>query len=233
MSITLSEIKALIPITDGNPSDALLQQYIDIVTQEADLLLENIFASPFSVVTEADCINYGTANSKGSNIIAIRAWQPTGLTIKRTTKDNSQLEALEEDVLTSGDDYVFWYGWKGNKIPGLNLPVTNIKLLCTRLMPWEVLRVYGTYGWQEGYPAVVKQALTNVIVQLASYATQLALNGGVSGLTRIKSMTTEIEISEELAGAIRNQARSLLNDPVFYGIINTYLITTDNNLSIL
>ena len=233
MSITVSNVKELIPVNSGVISDTLIQAYINIVSEEADLQLRNIFATPLTPVLEADCINYTTQNTYGSQIIAITAWQEAGLTLKISSKENTHLATLTEIPLVLGQDYVLWYGWKGNKIPGKPLPVTNIILLGAVLSRYSILRAYGTYGWQAGYPSDVKQALYNVIVSLAGYATQTANQGGVTGLTREKSMTTEVEFDSSMAESLRNQARYLLNDPAFVAIIQKYTVVTENQLAII
>lgn len=232
MSITVSDVTTLLPVDLSTLSGSLIQEYIDIVTTEADLALKNIFASPFSVITEANCINYETQNTFGSNFISIGAWQKTGLTIKKTTKDKKEIASLSETPLTLGSDYNFWYGFKGKQIPGLNLPVTAIQLTC-KLAYGEVLRVYGTYGWQQGYPSGVKQALVNVIISLAGYANSTAQFGGINGITRVKDMTTEIEMDAGMAEQLRIQARNLLNDPVFQEIVNKYNLVTEESISVI
>ena len=232
MSITVSDVTTLLPVDLSTLSGSLIQEYIDIVTTEADLQLNNIFASPFSTVTEADCQNYGTQNTFGSSFISIGAWQKTGLTLKKTTKDKSETTSLSETPLTLGSDYNLWFGFKGKKIPSLNLPVTGIQLSC-KLGLNEVLRVYGIYGWQQGYPSGVKQALVNVIISLAGYANSTAQFGGINGMTRVKDMTTEVEMDAGMAEQLRIQARNLLNDPVFQETVNRYNLVTEESISVI
>lgn len=232
MAITTATVRALIPLTTGQLPDALLQKYIDIVTSEADLAFENIFANPLSTVTEADCINFTTNNTWGSSYVAIRAWQETVLTIKRIRIDDQHKTSLAEVPLVLGDDYALYYGWKGNKIPGKPLPVTNIILFC-RLHPSEVLRVYGTYGWQAGYPKDVEAIITQIIADMAMYAQQYVSTGGVTALTRIKSMTTELEQGSQLAEKLRNYARNFMDDPAYQAILNKYRNVTENQLTVI
>lgn len=232
MSITVSDVTTLLPVDLSILSGTLIQGYIDIVTTEADLQLNNIFVSPLSTVTEADCQNYGTQNTFGSSFISIGAWQKTGLTLKKTTKDKSEITSLSETPLTLGSDYNLWYGFKGKKIPSINLPVTGIQL-SYKLGLNEILRVYGTYGWQAGYPSDVKQALVNVIISLAGYANSTAQFGGINGMTRVKDMTTEVEIDAGMAEQLRTQARSFLNDPVFQEIITKYNLVTEETISVI
>jgi hypothetical protein len=231
MAITTASILDLIPL-NGGVSDTVIQSYIDIVTQEADLLLNNIFASPLSVVTEANKINYSTQNSSGSNFIFVNAWQESGLTIKRTNIDNQNVASLTETPLVEGKDYVFWFGFGGDRIVGKTLPVTKIKLF-DRLHPNEILRVYGTYGWQAGYPADVELALTNTIVDLATHATNQANNGGDTGLMRIESMTVEIEQSEAMTKQLRKEARNFLENESFKAIIAKYTLALKPNVYIV
>lgn len=232
MSIIIPEIRALIPVDLSILSDELIQGYIGIVTEEADLALGNIFADPFSTVAEGDCQNYQTQNASGSNFISIGAWQDSNITIKKAQYDKEQEAVLTESALELGKDYTYWYGFSGRKIPGINLPVTAVKLSCP-IGRYEFLRVYGTYGWQQGYPADVRQALVNVIISLAGYANSTAQYGGLSGITRVKDMTTEVEVGETMAQQLREQARSFLNDPVFFGIIQKYRYATNEGLSVI
>lgn len=226
MPFTITEVKNLIPTTI---SDGLLTQYLNLVKQEADLQLNNIFADPLTVISEADCINYTTQNFNGSNFISISAWQPTGLTIKLAGEEDQNLASLTETPLVLGEDYTLWYGFKGGKIPGKTLPVTAIKLLYRRLCRREILRVYGTYGWQAGYPLDLQQALANVIVSLANYAQ----NSNISGARRVKDLTTEIEFSDLMSEQLRNQARLLMADPAFSNIVAKYLNATQQTVTII
>jgi len=196
------------------------------------LQLNNIFADPLTVVAETDKINYSTQNTFGSNFILISAWQESGLTIKRTSQDNQHTATLTESPLVLGTDYTLWYGFKGYKIPAMTLPITAIKLNFG-LSSSEVLRVYGTYGWQAGYPNDVQQVIANVVVSLSGYATSQANNGGETGYTRIKSMTTEIEMSEAMAEKTRNEARDFLKDPALQSILNKYLLATQQSITII
>jgi hypothetical protein len=226
MAFTITEVKALIPTTI---SDGLLTQYLNLVKAEADLQLNNIFADSLTTVTESNCINYKTQNYNGSNFISISAWQPGSLTIKLTDEKNQNLASLTETALVLGEDYTLWYGFKGQKIPGLTLPATAIKLLNRRLGYSEILRVYGTYGWQVGYPLELQQALSNVIISLANFAN----NNTLLGATRVKDLSTEIEFSDILAEKLRDQARLLLNDPAFSNIVAKYLNATQQTVTII
>lgn len=233
MSILISDVRDLIPVDAGIIPDVLIQEYIDIVTTEADLQLKNIFADPLTAVTEADCQNYDTKNTSGTCFVPISAWQESGLTIKRTDKKNSHQVALTETPLVLGEDYILWHGWQGKKIPGLNLPVTNIQLLCDPLCKGEILRVAGTYGWQAGYPSEVKQVLANIIVGLAGYAQNTANQGGVTGAITEKSMTTLVEFSATMAKDLQDRAKYMLNDPAFLAILNKYNVVLDEGLTVI
>jgi hypothetical protein len=231
MPFTITDVKNLIPV--DSISDGLLTKYLEIVTTEADLQLNNIFADPLTPVVESDCINYKTQNANGSNFISISAWQQTGLTIKLTDEENQNLASLTESPLVLGQDYILWYGFKGSKIPGKTLPVTAIKLLCRKLHRSEILRVYGTYGWQISYPLELQQALANVIVSLASYANAQAELNGISGQRRIKDLTTEIEFSDEMSKLLREQAQLLMNNPSFVGIIAKYTNIFEQTVTVI
>jgi hypothetical protein len=231
MPFTIADVKNFIPV-DCTIEDRLLSQYLAVVKEEVDLALDNIFADPLTPVLETAKINYGTQNTTGSNFIRISAWQETGLTIKRISKDRQYEATLTESPLVLGQDYALWYGWGGDKIIGKTLPITAIQLY-SKLYPNETLRVYGTFGWQAGYPNDVKQAIANIVVSLSGYATSQANNGGETGYTRIKSMTTEVEVSEEMAKDLRNQARVLTNDPAFIQITNKYRIAISNSAIII
>jgi hypothetical protein len=226
MSFTITDVKTLIPTT---VSDGLLTQYLNLVKAEADLQLNNIFADPLTTVTEANCINYKTQNYNGSDFISISAWQPTGLTIKLTDEENQNLASLTESPLVLGQDYILWYGFKGDKIPGLTLPVTAIKLISRGISRSQILRIYGTYGWQAGYPLEVQQALANVVVSLANFAT----NNNLLGATRVKDLSTEIEYRGGVAEKLRNQARLLIEDPAFSNIVAKYLNATQQTVTII
>jgi hypothetical protein len=232
MPITISDINSIMPLDYSVLPYELVQKYIDIVTEVADLELNNIFPNPLPTIAESDCINYGTENTFGSNFISIGAWQETGLTIKQTTKDKQHDNVLSENPLTIGKDYTFWYGKTGKKIPGKTLPVTAVKLTCG-LQKYEILRVSGTYGWATTYPADIKTILSNVVISLATYANNTSLNGGVSGLSRIRDMTTEIEMSEDMAKQLRDQARNFLLDPAYSDIITSYKYATEQTISII
>jgi hypothetical protein len=230
--MTVAQVMALIPV-EGTISATLLGSYLDIVQTELDLALENIFADPAIVITEDECINYSTQNTNGSNFISIRAWQPTDLVLKQTTIDNQNKVSLDEQPLVLGEDYVLWYGFQGNKIPGLTVPVTAIKLLNARLSPAGIIRVYGTYGWQAGYPVDVQNMVANMVVNLAGFAISLAELGGASGAKRIKSMTTEIELSDDMSEKLRNYARSFMDDPAYIAILDKYRYATKETITII
>jgi len=231
MAFIIQDIKKYIPI-NCTIEDSLLNAYLEIITEEVDLQLNNIFADPLTDLVESDLMNYGTENTTGSSFIHIGAWQDTDLVIKRTTIDNKYLATLTESPLVLGQDYVLWYGWQGEKIPSKTLPVTALKL-SSRLSPNEVLRVYGTYGWQAGYPLDLQLAIANLVVSLSSYATTQANNGGETGYTRLKSMTTEIEMSENMVKDLRDQTRTFTKDPAFIQIINKYTLATKQNAYII
>jgi hypothetical protein len=231
MSLTIRDIKQYIPV-DCIIEDNLLNSYLSIVMSEVDLQLENIFVDPLTDLLEADLMNYGTSHPNGSDFIHITAWQETDLVIKRTNILNSYTSTLTETPLVLGQDYILWFGWQGKKIPGITLPVTAISLfnpLCSN----EILRVYGTYGWQAGYPNDVKLAIANIVVSLSSYATTQANNGGENAYTRIKSMTTEIEMSEAMVKDLRDKARSFTQDTTFINLINKYTLATKQSVYIV
>jgi hypothetical protein len=229
-SLTLPEIKALIPI-DGEISDALLGSYSEIVTTEADLQLRNIFASPLPTVLEADCYNYKTYNTYGSRFISVTAWQPTALVIKKIFIEKSEEVSLTETPLVFGTDYVFFYGKNGQKIPGINQPVTNIRLINCSLSYNERLRLSGTYGWQAGYPGEIKKALAQVIVDLAGQAQQTAEAGGTSIAFRIKNRSVEKEINPKMVEKQRSEAENLLSSPDIQDVFNSYLNAGQETIS--
>lgn len=229
-SITLAEIKALIPI-DGEISDDLLQSYSDIVTAEADLQLRNIFASPLPSVTEADCYNYRTYNTNGSRFISITAWQPTGLVVKKIDVDKSENITLTETPLVFGTDYVFWYGKTGDKIPGIAQPVTNIKLINNYLGYHGRLRLSGTYGWQAGYPNDIKVVLAQAIVDLASWVQDVASTGGSNLATRIKEENVEKEIDPKMLESMKSEAENLLSGESVQRVFNSYILAGQETIS--
>lgn len=230
MSITLTQIQSFIP-TDCSIDTTLLVNYGNIVSEEIDIALNNIFASPLATVLETDKVNYSTANTSGSTFISIGAWQEDGLTIKIAENTKAHTDTLTEDTLVLGTDYNLWYGWQGNKIIGKTLPVTRIQLLKKRLSRNEIVRVYGTYGWQAGYPNDVLEAIAQVAVELAGFAQSIANSGGVSGIKRLKSMTTEQEMSDNMAERLRTEARDVLANPIYARIINKYLLATESQIS--
>lgn len=232
MSLSILDVRNLIPVDLTTISDELIQEYIDIVTETANLELNNIFPDSLVSVVESDCQNYSTANTFGTNFVPIGAWQETGLTIKKTSLENSHKTTLSESQLTLGNDYALWYGFKGRKIPGKNMPVTAIKLY-RGLFQGEVLRVYGTYGWQEGYPADIKNTLVQIVISLAGYANSIAQMGGISGIKRVKDMTTEIELSDEMSKTLRDQARIFLDDSAYQSVIAKYKFVTEESISII
>ena len=228
--LTLSDIKALIPI-EGEISDILLESYSGIVTTEADLQLRNIFASPLPTVTEANCYNYQTYNTYGTRFVSVTAWQPTALVIKKICVDKSESTTLTETPLVFGTDYVFFYGKTGGKIPGINQPVTGVKLINNYLSYNERLRLAGTYGWQVGYPSNVKVALAQAIVDLAGQAQTNAENGGSSIAFRIKNRTVEKEIDPKMLEKQNAEAKNILSDPETQSIFRSYLNAGDELIS--
>lgn len=230
--LNIVDIRAQIPTDSSAIPDELIQRYIDIVTEMVNEDLDNMFPETLPTILESDCINYFPVGTNGLYFISIGAWQPTGLSFKITDEKNKDLVSLTETALVLGTDYTLWYGKNGTKTPGKTEPVTAIKLLNRGVSTNQCLRVYGTYGWSTDYPADIKYILIRIISDLASEAMNVASNDGMGGLTRIKSMTVEIEQSEAMAREWQDRARSLYQDINYVNIINSYkaftspLITT-------
>jgi hypothetical protein len=220
--LSIADIRSQIPTDNSVVTDELIQQYINIVTEMVNEDLDNIFPETLPTVTQADCINYFPVGSRGLSFISIGAWQPTGLTFKITDTKNKDLASLTETALVLGTDYTLWYGKTGSKTPGKTEPVTAIKLLNKYLGTDECLRVYGTYGWSTEFPNDIKPILIRIISDLASEANSIAQSDGVGGLTRIKSLTVELEQSEAMAKEWQDRARSLYNDINYSNIIASY-----------
>jgi len=235
--ITINDVKAQIPVTnDGALSDSLLNVYINLVTTVADEDLFNIFPeTDFTVVTEADCINYGTQNTFGTNFVSIRAWQDELLTIKLIDVTKASETTLTEPILEIGKHYRLWYGKNGSKIPGLALPVTHIELF-GGLGSSQLLRVAGKYGWQVGYPEDVKNALISIIVDVANYANNFANtanSGSNEAIIRIKSLSTEKQADVQLLTMLRDQTKNFMNNPLYLFILSKYRSLTTQGFTVL
>lgn len=218
-TLTINDINKIIPISGS--INTYVSTYSEMVCSEVDRQLNNIFANPLPTIAETAKQNYYISNSTGSDFVPIGAWQETGLNIKLTNRDNANTATLSESPLALGKDYDVFVGFYGTRIPGISQPVTAIKLLNRRLYPNEVLRVYGTYGWQAGYPIDLKVAIINVIMDLSSVAYNQATSGLPTGLTRIKSMTTEMETSDEVAKDMRKE-RDFMQNPMLSRLIFKY-----------
>ena len=226
-TINFNDINQLFPNlqVDNN----VINFYSEIVCQEADLQLNNIFADPLNTVVESNCINFTTASHIPTRFIPIFAWQEAGLTIKKISKDKQYEHILTESPLILGEDYSLHYGFTGNKVIGLNLPITRL-ILSTPINNYQFLRISGTYGWQAGYPLTIKTLLSNIIINLAGKNGNMSSIGS-DELTRIKSMTVEKERDPVLVEKARNEARNFLADPVFVNAIYKYRVLQKETLT--
>jgi hypothetical protein len=203
---------------------------------EIDSMVKDEIGDLFSLTTigEGETLEYIDYEGKNMDFRKIGAWQESGLTIQlgRYYSGFPNLETLVEHT-----DYVLEH-YNETKHPTLSRPVIGVRMLRPYVKNYTnyngyqaniltddyFLRVTGTLGWQEGYPARLKNALYRIVNNNLQYTQNMAESGGKGIAESVKSRTIEdkYKTSTGILESQRNMAFNPMEDPTVRSAINHY-----------
>ena len=181
------------------------EAYVKYLLSSVSEILEDTLNIKFSLVADK------TKEYKGKNLdyIVIGGWQKEGLTIK-----TRYFETVSENALVLNRDYRLSH-FKDND----DEPVVAIQLLSNFSYFWNSnfsgyslynsncflpvgsnLVVTGTYGWSNGFPALLAQTVFMLVKTMAEINNQMTKNKGAGVTTSLKSvtLTKTSKISDDL-----------------------------------
>jgi len=218
--LTLAQFKAYAsyPFTFTAEQD----QYVNEVLLQVSDQIEREIGTLFNLV-QVDESNpdpfYRKRDLRGTNmdIRSIGAWQPSNLNISIGCLGYPTFSNL----VIGSDCELIPFG--GLFLPGKQIPVIAIHF--NRIVrDSEIIRITGTYGFSNGWPADLEMMLYNIIktkFNLNNHTSKFGSEGQILEL-RSQSLTVRKELSEGGKDYATNMANSIMNVPEIKKTLNTY-----------
>lgn len=212
--------------------DSQLTFLIELMDQMVKDEVGDLFS--LTVIGEGQTLEYIDYEGKNMDYRKIGAWQESGLTVQlgHYYDGYPNLESL-----TLHKDYVL-VRYNDSKYPTLTRPIIGIRILRNTVKHYtnynsvdgriisddHFLRLTGTIGWAEDYPARLKNALYRIIDNNLKYTGNMAESGGKGTLESVRSRTIEekYKTSTNILESQRNMAFDPMQDPTVRGAINHF-----------
>lgn len=236
MSITINQFYAWSGYTASDVNVAYLTELLSSV----DMLIQNEVGALFTL-TQIDESNLNPDlnffDYEGNNldyVTGIGAWQKTGLVVKigsyplhnnnnlftLVEKQDYRLVHYQDRLLTTSATTI-------NPVVGIRLN----KALLTN----QFIRVSGTYGWSNGYPADLQNLLFQIIKTKLEYNQNMTETGGKGTQTSESSVRLSVNYSNS-PDKLKNAealSKDIMADPQVARIISNYKKYTFRSVGVI